>query len=159
MRAQEFISELRVDNRDGLGAVPYNQEVGYMGLKVAMAPDMFLRLALPLNSHSPEEMKTINYIQQNIDDPGVGAPFLNIEIPEAWESGDFKTPARVVGHDGRHRMYAIMNHQGDKPVEVHIFPRYLRRRNLSDEIIEQLRNGMVGQQGNYIRGPIFGEAK
>jgi hypothetical protein len=153
------LNELKIDNRDGLGAVPYNQEVGYMGLKVAMEPSMFLRLALPLNSHSPEEMKTINYIQQNIDEPGVGAPFLNIEIPEAWESGNFKAPARVVGHDGRHRMYAIMNHQGDEPVEVHMFPRYLRRRNLTDEIIEQLRNGMVGQQGNYIRGPIFGEAK
>jgi hypothetical protein len=157
--ARNKLNELKIDNARGLGQVPLNQNIDYQGLQVAMRPSMFLRLALPLDSHDPNEMKTINYIQQHIDEPGIGAPFLNIEIPEAWESGKFDTPARVVGHDGRHRMYAVLNHQGDEPVEVHMFPRYLRRRHLTDEIIEHLRNGIVGQQGNYVRGPIFGEAK
>lgn len=159
MRADEFLNELKVNNREGLGAVPYNQEVGYMGLKVAMRPSMFLKLALPLNSHDPEEMKTINYIQQHIDEPGVGAPFMNIEIPEDWENNDFKRPTRVVGHDGRHRMYAILNHQGDDPVEVHLFPRYMRRRDITDEMIKQLQQGVVSQTGKYVAGPIFGEAQ
>jgi glutathionylspermidine synthase len=159
MRASEFLNELKINNATGLGQVPLNQNVDYQGLQVAMRPSMFLRLALPLNSSDPDEMKTINYIQQHIDEPGIGAPFLNIEIPESWESGEFKELAKVVGHDGRHRMYAVLNHQGDEPVEVHMFPRYLRRRHLTDEIIEHLRNGIVSQQGNYVRGPIFGGAK
>ena len=159
MRACEFLNELKVDNRQGLGAVPYNQEVDYMGLKVAMRPSMFLQLALPLDSHNPQEMEKINYIQQHIDTPGVGAPFLNIAIPEAWENGDFTSLTKVVGHDGRHRMYAILNHQGDDPVEVHLFPRYMRRRDITDEIIEHLRSGLVSQTGKYVRGPIFGEAQ
>jgi hypothetical protein len=155
MRAREFLDELKIDNADGLGSVPYNQSVDYHGLQVTMRPSVFLRLALPLDAHKPDELKTITYIQQHLDEPGIGAPFLTIEIPESWGSGDFTEKAKVIGHDGRHRMYAIMSVQGDDPVEVHIFPIYLRRRNLTDKFIEQLRNGMIGQTGDNVRGPIF----
>lgn len=37
-----------IDNKDGWGAVPYNQEVNYFGLKVKMTPSIFLKLAAPL---------------------------------------------------------------------------------------------------------------
>ena len=159
MRVNEILNELKINNATGIGQVPLNQEVDYHGLQVAMRPSTFLRLALPLDVNKPDELKTIGHLQKHLDEPGIGAPFLNIVVPEAWESGDFKEPAKVAGHDGRHRMYAIMNEQGDEPVEVHLFPRYLRRRHITDEIIEHLRNRIVGQQGDYVRGPIFGEAK
>jgi hypothetical protein len=158
MRASEFLGELKINNASGLGQVPLNQEVDYHGLQVEMRPSMFLRLALPLDADKPDELETINHLQKHLDNPGIGAPFLNIVIPEAWESSEFKEPAKVAGHDGRHRMYAIINEQGDEPVEVHLFPRYMRRRHITEDIIEHLRNGIVGQQGNYVRGPIFGEA-
>jgi hypothetical protein len=46
MRAQEFL-EYKINNRSGIGSVPYNQEVDYFGLRVAMRPSTFLKLALP----------------------------------------------------------------------------------------------------------------
>jgi len=160
MRAQEFVTELKIDNKDGLGAVPNNQSIDYFGLAVDMKPSTFLKLALPLNTASPDEEKTINYIQQNLDTQGIGAPFLEVNIPQEWEAGDFKKPAAIVGHDGRHRMYAVMRDQGDDPVEVHMFPRGgMRRRDITPEMIDQLRQGIITQRKGYMSGPLFGEAR
>jgi hypothetical protein len=159
MRAQEFITEVKIDNRGGLGAVPYNADVDYFGLKVAMKPSMFLRLGLPLDANDPEEKETIQYLRQNIDDPGFGAPFLTITVPPVWEDGDFNQQARVRDHDGRHRMYAILDQQGDAPVETHLFLSQFRRRDITDDIIDHLRNGMLNQSGQYVSGPIFGAAE
>ena len=49
MRALEFITELKIDNRGGLGAVPHNADVDYHGLRTVMRPSMFLKLSLPLD--------------------------------------------------------------------------------------------------------------
>jgi len=159
MRAAEFITEVKIDNRGGLGAVPYNADVDYFGFKVTMKPSMFLRLGLPLDANDPEEQETIQYLRQQIDNPGFGAPFLTITVPQAWEDGDFNQEARVRDHDGRHRMYAILDQQGDAPVETHLFLSQFRRRDITDDIIDNLRNGMLNQSGHYVSGPIFGEAQ
>lgn len=160
MRAHEFLDELKIDNRGGLGAVPYNQDVDYFGLKVAMKPSMFLKLALPLDPKDPEEAKNIEYIAKNLDTQGIGAPFLDVVFPPEWEDGVFKQPAQIKGHDGRHRMYAILQQESDDPIEVHIFPRGgMRRRDITPEMIDALRQGIVGQRGSFVPGPIFGEAE
>ena len=151
MRAQEFITELKIDNRGGLGAVPHNADVDYHGLRTVMRPSTFLKLSLPLDKNSPDEQATI---QQ-----GFGAPFLTIAVPEAWENDDFSLEAKVRDHDGRHRMYAILDEQGDRPVETHIFLPHFRRRDITDNIIENLRNGVLSQNGQYVSGPIFGDAQ
>jgi hypothetical protein len=56
-------------------------------------------------------------------------------------------------------MYAILGEQGDRPVEVHIFLPHFRRRDITDNIIKNLRNGVLSQNGQYVGGPIFGDAK
>ena len=159
MRAQEFLNELKINNATGIGAVPHNADVDYHGLRVTMRPSMFLRLALPLDRNDSEERKAIEYCKSQLDDPGIGAPFLTITVPEAWESDDFSLEAKVRDHDGRHRMYAILDEQGDRPVETHIFLPHFRRRDITDGIIENLRNGILNQAGQYVSGPIFGDAK
>jgi hypothetical protein len=152
MRAQEFLDELKINNQSGIGAVPFNQEVDYFGLRVAMRPSKFLQLSLPLNPDDPEEQKIIQWVADRLDDPGIGAPFLDVQIPPQWEDGDFDKPAKITGHDGRHRMYAIHQKHGDSPVEVHMIPRGgLRRRDLSDQWIQQLQAGVRGQTGQYVR--------
>jgi len=159
MRATEFITELKINNRQGLGAVPHNADVNYFGLQVVMRPSMFLKLSLPLDKNSPDEQETIQHLRKHINDPGFGAPFLTVVVPEAWESDDFSLEARVRDHDGRHRMYAILDEQGDQPVETHVFLPHFRRRDITDGIIENLRNGILSQNGQYVSGPIFGDAK
>ena len=141
--------EYRVDNREGLGSVPYNANVDYMGLRVLMTPSVFLSLANPL-----KEPKSVDYIVQHMENGGaLGAPFLNIDIPERWFEGKFADYARVVGHEGRNRMMAIQKVEGDGPVEVHLFPRGgIRARHLTQEIIEQLQVGMISESGKIVPG-------
>ncbi len=159
MRAREFLAELKIDNRGGLGAVPHNADVDYHGLRTVMRPSTFLKLSLPLDKNSPDEQATIQHLRKQINDQGFGAPFLTIAVPEAWENDDFSLEARVRDHDGRHRMYAILDEQGDRPVETHIFLPHFRRRDITDNIIENLRNGVLSQNGQYVSGPIFGDSK
>jgi hypothetical protein len=159
MRSHEFLNELKIDNKRGLGAVPHNADVHYFGLRTVMRPSMFLKLSLPLDKNDPEEKKTIQHLAQQINDQGFGAPFLTIAVPESWESEDFSLEAKVRDHDGRHRMLAIQQEQGDSPVETHIFIPHFRRRDITDDIIKNLRNGVLNQNGHYVSGPLFGDAE
>ena len=157
---EQIVNELKINNATGVGAVPYNREIDYHGLRVTMRPSMFLRLALPLDQNDPEERKAIEYCKSQLDDQGIGAPFLTITVPAAWESDDFSLEAKVRDHDGRHRCYAILDKEGDKPIEVHLLMSGgLRRRHISDLMIKNLRNGILNQQGQYVSGPIFDTAQ
>lgn len=157
---EQIVNELKINNATGVGAVPYNREIDYHGLRVTMQPSMFLRLALPLDHNDPEERKAIEYCKSQLDDQGIGAPFLTITIPEAWESDDFSLEAKVHDHDGRHRCYAILDKEGDEPIEVHLLMSGgMRRRHISDSMIKNLRNGILNQQGQYVSGPIFDTAQ
>ena len=155
MRAQEFL-EYKINNQSGIGSVPKNQEIDYFGLRVAMRPSTFLKLALPM-PNTAQDQESIEYVKQHKDTEGIGAPFLEIDIPQGWEEGNLSKPARVVGHDGRHRMAAILQSEGDDPVEVHLFPLGLRRRHFdaNPEWAQHLNQVIVGQRGNTVPGPIF----
>jgi putative chitinase len=152
MRLRELLSEVKIDNKDGAGAVPYNQDVDYFGLRVMMKPSTFLRLAAPLGQeHSAELEKYIS------DGGAIGAPFLEIKIPMEWDDGDFSKPAQVVGHEGRNRMTAIQKLEGDNPIEVHIFPRGgYRSRDITTEFRAALVRGLQAEKAtNVVAGPLF----
>jgi GNAT superfamily N-acetyltransferase len=132
-----------------------NQNVDYMGLRVTMLPRTFLTLSLPM-ANSANDQERIEYLASIKDTQGFGAPFLDIVIPDKWFDGDFSEPAQVVGHDGRHRMRAILKTEGDVPVETHLFPRRgVRNRDLTPEIIRELQAGIVSENRRYVRGPLF----
>lgn len=149
----EQVLEYKVDNVEGLGSVPYNQNVDYFGLRVLMKPSTFLNLALPLN-----EPRSVEYIMQHLKDGGaLGAPFLDVKIPADWEEDDFTQPASISGHEGRNRMLAIQKLEGDDPVEVHLLLKNgWRARNLTPDMIKEMQNGMMNQSRNrYVTGPLF----
>lgn len=149
----ENLSEYKVDNVEGLGSVPYNQNVDYFGLRVLMKPSTFLNLALPLN-----EPRSVEYIMQHLKNGGaLGAPFLEVKIPADWEEDDFTQPASIFGHEGRNRMLAIQKLEGDDPVEVHLLLKNgWRARNLTPDMIKEMQNGMMNQSRNrYVTGPLF----
>lgn len=149
----ENLSEYKVDNVEGLGSVPYNQNVDYFGLRVLMKPSTFLNLALPLN-----EPRSVEYIVQHLKNGGaLGAPFLDVKIPADWEEDDFTHPASISGHEGRNRMLAIQKLEGDDPVEVHLLLKNgWRARNLTPDMIKEMQNGMMNQSLNrYVTGPLF----
>jgi hypothetical protein len=126
-----------------------------MGLRVTMLPRTFLTLSLPM-ANSANDQERIEYLASIKDTQGFGAPFLDIVIPDKWFDGDFSEPAQVVGHDGRHRMRAILKTEGDVPVETHLFPRRgVRNQDLTPEIIRKLQAGIVSENRRYVRGPLF----
>jgi hypothetical protein len=151
MRAHEIITE-NIDNVDGWGAVPFNQEIDYRGLRVMMRPSVFLSLAASLSNP-----QSVGNIQKHLQSGGtIGAPFLTVSIPDEWSEGDFSTPAQIIGHDGRNRMIALRNINGDEPVEVHVFPQGLRRRHLTDDMIKTLNRGARKEESSgVVAGPLF----
>lgn len=159
MRANEFLPEVKIDNRNGWGAVPKNADVDYFGFVVKMKPSMFLALASKMGEHERDATAITQHLEQG---GAIGAPFLEINVPDEWrDSGDMSAPAKVVGHDGRHRMLAIQATEGNAPVEVHIFlySRYSewRSRHITPEIIQALNTQLIPQDLATIvkQGPFF----
>jgi len=152
MRLRELLSEVKIDNKDGAGAVPYNQDIDYFGLRVMMRPSTFLRLAAPLGQEHSAELE--KYIA---DGGAIGAPFLEIKIPMEWDDGDFSKPAQVAGHEGRNRMTAVKKLEGDAPIEVHILPRGgYRARDITPEFRAALMRGLQAEKAtNVVAGPLF----
>ena len=144
----------------GMGAVGVSGNINYMGLRVYVKPSVFLKLA-----YSHPNLDT-TYIQQQLSlGKAIGAPFLSIEIPESWISpdshydqvkeGDLTEPARITGHEGRHRMAAIMKEYGDVPIETHLLFNGLRRRHITDNMVERLNADILNEHGKILIGPWF----
>jgi hypothetical protein len=138
-----------IDNRDGLGAVPNNRNVGYLGFTVHMKPIDFLNL-------NPErgEDKGIGQVEKHVRSGGsIGSPFLSVDWNTDDNSGDLSSSGnwRVTSHEGRARMLALHNVQPDVAVPVHVFPnggiraRHLKAYHTSARIYPDLRaeNGRV----------------
>lgn len=142
------------DNKNGLGAVPINLGIDFLGLRVIMRPKEFLKLVKI--SKFGLEKSNIDYIKNYIKSGGkIGSPFLNIYIPKPWENGtrDFKTAAKIISHEGRHRMAAIYE-LADIPVEVHLF---FKTENITIDnvFIHALNSQIITENSILIYGPWF----
>ncbi len=152
MKLASVLTEVVIDNQNGWGAVPFNSDVDYFGLRVQMRPSVFLKLAAPLDAPPSEEIKA------HVAAGGaIGAPFLMVTIPPEWEDGVFSKVAAVRSHEGRNRAHAVMAVEGDKPIEVHLFPQGgLRARDITTEMREALRSGMKAERSDrVVTGPLF----
>lgn len=150
-----ILSDAKIDNIRGWGNVPDNQNVDYLGLKVFMRPSVFLKLATPLNR---SDAQSADKIKQHLSQDGaIASAWLVIRIPEAWEQSDFSEPAQVVGHEGRNRMIAIQELEGDAPVETHLFfAQGLRARHITPEWVHHLNQHMLSQVNkSLVTGPLF----
>jgi hypothetical protein len=149
-----FEQDSFIDNVNGWGSIPYNQNINYMGLKVKMKPSVFLSLAATLNTET-----SATDIANHLKNSGkIGSPFLNIKTPIEWSENDPSTPATVTGHEGRNRMLAIMRVHGDNPVETHLFfsGGISRARHLTKEIIKSVNSNLYAEKThNLLSGPFF----
>ena len=120
----------KFDPKNGIGAVPFNQDIDYFGFVKEMPGKEFLRLAKPAEL---DESRIKWLMQQMADGKGFGNPFLNVK----WLPEDeiFK----VIGHEGRHRVTALQRLFGNNvDVPVHIFPQHMRARDLTDQMRQAL---------------------
>lgn len=147
-------NKIKINNDNGLGSVPNNNEVDYLGLRVIMKPSVFLQLAT-----YPPDVNDIDYIKNHINnnDP-IASPFLIISIPEEWENNEFNAIAEIVGHEGRHRMYVIKKFFNDEAIETHLFfSNGIRNRHLNNNIINKLNTKLKNRDlpGLIFDGPFF----
>lgn len=161
------INELNIDNRKGWGQTPNNAEIDYMGLKVKMTPSIFLKLAAYLPIDADAQKKIAAMVQHHKQGGTFGAPTLYIRVPDEWKNGDFGGALpRVTGHEGRHRMNAELEINGDSYVETHIFlrsdhsewkNRYGKNSSFTKEIIHQLNTGgITSEDGKLVtQSPLF----
>jgi broad specificity polyphosphatase/5'/3'-nucleotidase SurE len=144
-----------IDNVNGWGSVPYNQNVNYMGLRVKMKPSIFLQLAAPL-SEPTSKNDIINHLQNG---GKIGAPFLNIKVPVEWSDDNHLEIAKVSQHEGRNRMKAILELYGDIPTETHLFfsGGINRNRHITSDIIKELQTHLYSENQNLIsiNQPLF----
>jgi hypothetical protein len=143
-----------IDNKNGAGLTPVNQEVDYFGNRVLMKPSVFLKLAA-----SAHEYISSTGLKKHIEDGGkVASPFLYISLPEEWDvDGVFdKNVPRVSGHEGRNRCKAILDLYGDQEIEVHLLYRNgVRSRHITPDILHNLNLALINENGKMIKGPFF----
>ena len=146
------LDEVTIDNANGWGNVPYNQNVDYLGLRVQMTPRKFLELASELTVP-----RSVDSIEDHVRKGGsIGAPFIQIVIPPEWFDGDLSKPARIRGHEGRNRMIAVLNVEGNAPIETHLFFNGgVRNRDLTPEIVKRLNQDITSQRETLVKGPWF----
>jgi len=140
LKMQGMVNKAFIDNKQGIAATGKNANVNYAGFKVMMKPSKFLQLARPIPGYETDKQST-QYLTDVLKGGGkVGSPYLDIKFSPAWFDGwnpyhkdipkrqqdfigDITEAPQVTGHEGRHRMQAILDTHGDIPVEVHLFPR------------------------------------
>ncbi len=113
---------------EGIGSVPVVRNNEYMGFMVWMKPSDFLALN-PLRSNDPSFLE--DQIREGAD---LGISFLDVEPPDDWHTEPSgresrRLTFRVVGHEGRTRMRAVMSAVGDVLVPVAVHASYTRARN------------------------------
>lgn len=150
------LSESYIDNQSGKGVTPNNMEIDYFGLRVMVKPSTFLSLAEPLSRQNADSTDWIkDYLQKG---GKIASPFLKIAIPDEWINGDYSKPARVNSHDGRNRMYALKELQGDNPIEVHLlFNGTWRKSHITDSFVQALNRKIIPEwsRSTSVSGPWF----
>jgi hypothetical protein len=160
------LKEVVIDNVRGMGAVPDNQNVDYLGVRTLMKPSVFLELAERRNFFGRSASSIANELRNG---EAIGAPFLVVKVDEEGDQ-----PAEVMNHEGRNRMVAVkelegddpieVHHEGrnrmvavkelegDDPIEVHIFlAQGMRRRHLTDAKLRDMQRIMISQDGDVVR--------
>lgn len=124
-----------VDNERGLGAVPDNSSIDYRGFVALITPKKFLKLAIPDDKHSPDELADIE--KKMKEGAAIGSPIFHCNLDEKTLELTIKS------HEGRGRMNAVSRMNGFDswfPVQFYVYGPW-RAKNIPHEFLEGLVNG------------------
>lgn len=143
------IGDVTFSAKDGLGSVPNNQSVYYHGLVGIMKPSTFLNVSY--KDSGTDSKYVFDIVKLIWKGYALGIPFFDVDFRES----DGKIyAAKITGHEGRNRMRAFMEVEGDTPIPVHLFLRGgLRNRDITPEMLKMLERGVHGQEGNFVSRP------
>ncbi len=138
---QYKVKSVIFDNEYGLGNVPNNKNVNYLGFTAVMKIDDFLNLAA---DHEEQRNETAKDIKELIDQGyGIATPWLEIEMENVI---DGKGIAKIVGHEGRARAICCQKYFGLTEMPIHFFPKFLRSRHISNEHINSLNKDGIQRE-------------
>lgn len=134
---------------DGLGSVPNNANVWYIGFVGLMKPSTFLSVALDDQGSQEETSRNLEKLVS--EGYAVGIPFLYIEIDE-----DGKSLPKITGHEGRGRMRLARRLNGDAPMPVHFFlTKGMRSRHLTKDMIDEVKQGIYAEGSKtLVKNPV-----
>ncbi len=138
------VGAVAFDNAKGLGAVPNNQEVDYLGFAVELSPADFLRLAA--HKDRGEDAEKIEELIRS--KAPIGAPFLNVKVDlKAFRDGG-PLEVEIVGHEGRGRMQAAHAVNGEEKIPVHVFVKgNVRAHDLDEKFFKSFREIKMAPEG------------
>lgn len=127
-----------IDCANGLGNVPNNQNVLYMGFIVSMKLSVFQELAL---DDEGEQDKTAEWMVEKIKEGySIGQPWFSINIDV-----DKNDVFQITGHEGRGRVKAIKKYLGsdiEMPIQFFL-DKGMKNRDLTDDLIKRFTDGDV----------------
>jgi hypothetical protein len=114
------------DSEKGYGETPNARNIEYLGFTKNMNVSDFLNL-VPKGFSNKE---TIPFIENALEK---GEPICPPFLMTHWDEENKRW--LVIDHEGRSRSQAVLNKYGNGiQIPVHIFPRYMRNRDITDEM-------------------------
>ena len=127
-QAEKKLGDERINwSGNGIGAMPVNRDVDYLGFQMELSADEFRNL-----TPSGRSSSDLTYIKNSISNgEEIGNPTLFAD----WNEEQKKW--FVTGHEGRSRSDAISELYGKKTLmPVHVIPYKLRARDITEEMIK-----------------------
>ena len=158
------VGDVIFDNQDGLGRVPNNSNIIYMGMVALMKIDTFLDIAA---DHEGQREGSAIEIRDLIKQGyGIATPWLEIDIDRIMDAEDNSTESEdddvvsraktllkskskigiCTGHEGRARAIACQKYFGLTEIPVQIFFPGFRNRHVTDELISALQNNGIKKE-------------
>ena len=136
-------STIYIDNKDGLGATPDNQNVLYKGCITIMKIDDYFKLAKP----DPNVTARVPYMAQKIKEGfGFGNPCFYMDI-DGFVDED-ATPPEIKGHEGRARC-KLFKDSGITEIPVQFLFNGYRARHVQDhsKFLTWMNSGIKDERG------------
>ena len=138
------IGDITFSATNGLGSVPNNANVWYMGFVVFMKPSTFLSLALDDEGAQESTSQALEALVR--EGYAVGIPFMDIKFDPQGV-----TLPRIMGHEGRGRMRMIRRVLGDTPIPVHMMLRDgLRARDVTRDMADEVKDGLIAEGSSRV---------
>jgi len=134
LHADEDYTRVTFDPARGIGQVPFNENINYIGFTVWMTPADFLRL----NPVRQVPSKVSRYLDDALErGESLGPPFIDVKMDDEQPGGG-PYEMQVTGHEGRGRMQALVRRGFEfVPMPVHVIPgRGIRARHLDHRRIQ-----------------------
>lgn len=142
--AYRITDRLYVDNVDGMGATPDNQNVMYKGFVGELPLKLFIDMALA----SGDRVERSGPLKEKmLAGYGIGSPCFYIDVRPYMTEGDGK--AVITGHEGRARVTALQE-LGVSSMPIQFFITGYRSRHIREvaDFMYWLNEGLVDERGN-----------